>query len=329
MSSDWWSSDLSGKNMLRALGPHVLSGSTECERYRTLCRRLNKGAHFGKDQKTQQSLASIGCSQRFKLLRYYLQSMPEAPVHFSLFKAFYEICFLPNHSATHNSELMESAAMRLKCKGTGVLTSEEVRRTDAVILLIKLLPKAHSQLLTYLLQFFWMTAMDDSPHSDPNNGRTLHEFARFFGSAVCAPRFEAASVSGGVEQEDQFAFIKSWGIADGWVLRDRCDKAEKEASVILHRVSVDLLQWLLSYWPKLYDWNNDSAAHVSCEEEASTGDRASRGEEVHGTAQSTRVSEFTADLARSVRIALHSSSFDTGEPRVKAMPLGPHDPRMH
>lgn len=321
--------------MLRAVGPHILSEGTDCERYQMLCKRLNKGTRFGQDIKTQQSLASAGCSQRFKMLRYYLQSMPEAPVHVSLFKAFYEICFPSNHSGEHNSKLMESTAMRLKCEGTGALTAEEVRQTDSVIVLIKLLPKAHSQLLTYVLQFFWMTAMDDSKGSESSRSCTLHEFAQFFGSAVCSPRFGVASSSGD-QQEDQFAFIKSWGIADGWVLRDRCDEAEKDAKVLLRRVSVDLLQWLLSYWPKLYHWSNPGA-HWACKEEISieganisttTSPQHSIREDGRSTARSIRVSEYAGDLARSVRISLCSSSFDTGEPRVKAMPLGLHDRRM-
>src|ERR1700694_1639154 len=312
--------------MLRAVGPHILSENTECEHYRMLFSRLNNGAHYGQDKKTLQMLTSTGCSQRFKMLCQYLESMPEAPVHCSLFKAFYEICFLPTHSAAQDSKLMDSAATKLRCKGTGSLTTEEARRTDAVIVLLKLLPKAHSDLLTYVLQFCWTTAMDPSG-SNCNNSCTLRELAQFFGNAVCAPRLEATS---GVEKEDHFAFVKSWGITDGWVLRSRSEEAEKEARALLHGVSVDLLHWLLSYWPKLYCWNR------VCEGQFPTTQRAGgslptspQDSRRRGTERSARVSELTTDLARSVRISLNSSSFDTGEPRVKAMPLCLHDTMRH
>lgn len=235
---------------------------------------------------------SCNTGQIAQVLHHFLSGLPEAPLEPTLFRAFFECCFLASRG---DSEVhCGTASARAKL---GELSSGEVDRIKIARILFCLMPKAHSDALEYLLILFLSLIRPASLRSDHHlhhhqhqrkhqnhynhhsrqpseKGKekeadidlatptprytktlpTLGEVAQSFGWDVCGPR-------------DAVGFLASSGLLsipmtesfDPQDLTQVPLVLKERAEAAVQRMSVQVLWWLMCYWGQIAGWREDRA----------------------------------------------------------------------
>jgi hypothetical protein len=219
------------------------------------------------------------------VLNHLLVTHPAAPLDPSVFEAFINICFL----SSRELESRKFATAPVRCK-TGELSVQEKKRIEAAHILFRMMPTAHSESLTFLLDMLTRVSQRQKHLAPPKRPRalTLHpdepvpdkpiqvriadhllptmdskpkpapsttpgELAQFLGFAICGPRLpvEYLISTGDIAPPK----TKMKGREPTVTL-----ETEEQANAVIVRRSQQILFWLLCYWEEIRKWRMDRSS---------------------------------------------------------------------
>ncbi|KAF8310965.1 hypothetical protein DL93DRAFT_2140098, partial [Clavulina sp. PMI_390] len=158
------------------------------------------------------------------LLRYYLHTLPSAPLEMVVFRAIADLCVIPSSKERRTRE-----AMGIELSEAENLYDEEYRIVLAKLIL-RLLPRANFDAFAYITTFLYQV------YRSGVQGYTPQGLAVLFGQLVCCPRDELNYL----ENEHTFPQDVDW--KNGmWMLRS-------PAKVFLGSIATDTLEWFLHHW---------------------------------------------------------------------------------
>lgn len=173
---------------------------------------------------TDSPINSASVADICHLLRYYLISLPAAPLEPVSFRAITDLCVIP--SAMERRKREENGTTLTEKE---MLEDEEFRIVIAKLVL-RLLPVAHFGALIYIVAF--LAQLPTCSAAD----FTIDRLSNMFGYMVCAPR-DALEY---LELEQTFPVDLDFKMD--------LHKLEDASNSYIESLSVDTLHWLLTHW---------------------------------------------------------------------------------